>query len=225
MPKVKVPRKSTSVDMTAMCDVAFLLLSFFILTTKFKPAEALAVTTPKSVSTKAAEQKDVVLVTMDKQGRVYFSVSDDAMEEKQTIIDEVNKQKALGLSDAEKKSFIRSGSYVGVPFSQLKSYLQMNPDQVAKLNMPGIPVTDSANNELQVWVRAANTAFQGSKMNLLVKGDNDAKYPAFKGVVDAFKRNELFKFQMITDPEGVPAGTDLYKTNNGPRAAATPAKN
>jgi biopolymer transport protein ExbD len=214
MPKVKVPRKSTAVDMTAMCDVAFLLLSFFILTTKFKPAEALAVTTPKSVSTNPAEQKNVVLVTMDKQGKIYFSVSDDAMEEKQAVIDEVNTQKALGLSDTEKKNFLRSGSYIGVPFSQLKSFLNMTPDQWSKLDKPGIPI-DSANNELQVWMRAANTAFQGSKMNLLVKGDNEAKYPSFKGVIDAFKRNEMFKFQMITDPEGVPAGTALYQKTHG----------
>ena len=219
MPKVKVPRKSTSVDMTAMCDVAFLLLSFFILTTKFKPAEALAVTTPKSVSTTPADQKDVVLITMDSKGKVYFSVSDDAMEEKQAIIDEVNTQKALGLSDAEKKSFIRSGSYIGAPFSQLKSYLALNADQVNKLDKPGIPI-DSANNELQVWMRAAQTAFQGGKMHLLVKGDNEAKYPTFKGVIDALKRNELFKFQMITDPEGVPTGTALYEKNNGPAQPA-----
>ena len=86
MPKVKVPRKSTNIDMTAMCDVAFLLLSFFILTTKFKPDEALSVVTPKSVSTKPAEQKDVVLITMDKDGKVYFSVSDDATAEKSEII-------------------------------------------------------------------------------------------------------------------------------------------
>lgn len=78
MPRLKVPRKSTTVDMTAMCDVAFLLLSFFILTTKFKPAEALTVTTPKSVSTNPAEQKKVVMVTMDKKGAIYFSLSDDA---------------------------------------------------------------------------------------------------------------------------------------------------
>ncbi len=219
MPKVKLPRKSTSVDMTAMCDVAFLLLSFFILTTKFKPAEALAVTTPKSVSTNPAEQKNVVMITMDSKGKIYFSVSDDAMEEKQAIIDEVNQQKALGLSDADKKAFIRSGSYIGVPFSQIKSYLALNTDQLQKLDKPGIPV-DSANNELQVWVRAANSAFQGSKMNLLIKGDNEAKYPSFKGVIDALKRNEMFKFQMITDPEGVPPGTALYQKNNGPSQPA-----
>ena len=62
-------------------------------------------------------------------------------------------------------------------------------------------------------MRAAATAFQGAKMNLLVKGDNEAKYPSFKGVIDAFKKNEIFKFQMITDPEGVPAGTELFKKN------------
>jgi len=219
MPKVKLPRKSTSVDMTAMCDVAFLLLSFFILTTKFKPAEALAVTTPKSVSTNPAEQKDVVMITMDSKGKIYFSVSDDAQEEKQTIIDEVNQQKALGLSDADKKAFIRSGSYIGVPFSQMKSYLALSTDQLQKLDKPGIPV-DSANNELQVWVRAAYAAFQGSKMKLLIKGDNEAKYPSFKGVIDALKRNEIFKFQMITDPEGVPPGTALYQKNNGPSQPA-----
>jgi len=222
MPKVKVPRKSTSVDMTAMCDVGFLLLAFFILTTKFKPAEALAVTTPKSVSTNPAEQKDVVLVTMDKEGKIYFSVSDDAMEEKQVMIDQVNNQRALNLTDAEKKGFIRAGSFVGVPFNQLKSYLQQSPEQLAQVNKPGIPV-DSANNELKVWIRAAKEAFQGKKMNLLVKGDNEAKYPAFKGVLDAFKSNDELKFQMITDPEGVPAGTDLYRKTHGPRSAEAPA--
>ena len=215
MPKVKIPRKSTSVDMTAMCDVAFLLLSFFILTTKFKPAEALAVVTPKSVSTNPAEQKKVVMITMDKKGSVYFSMSDDALEQKQAVIDKVNELKALNLTPAEKKAFMRSAAYVGVPFNQLKSYLDQPAEQVAKLNVPGIPVTDTLNNELQVWMRAANEAFTGSKMNLLVKGDNDAKYPSFKGVLDAFKKNEIFKFQMITDPEGVPPGTELYKKNGG----------
>ena len=72
--------------MTAMCDVAFLLLSFFILATKFKPPEALSVTTPSSVYTKVAADQNVVMVIMDKDGKVYFTVSDKNVSEKEEII-------------------------------------------------------------------------------------------------------------------------------------------
>jgi biopolymer transport protein ExbD len=213
MPKLKMPRKSTSVDMTAMCDVAFLLLSFFILTTKFKASEDLTVVTPKSVSTQAVDAKNVVQVTMDKDGKVYFSVGDESESEKLEIIEMVNEGKSLGLSDKEKASFARTGSYVGVPFNMLKSYLQLTPDQLKKYKAaPGIPI-DTANNELVVWMNAATRAFSGKKMALMVKGDNNAKYPSFKGVIDAFKKNEIFKFSMITDPEGVPEGTPLAVKN------------
>src|SRR6185436_1354228 len=162
MPKVKVARKSTNIDMTAMCDVAFLLLSFFILATKFKPPEALTVTTPKSVSTKAVNTKNMVQITMDKEGRVYFTAGDDSRDAKEAIIDAVDQLKSLGLTDAEKKAFVRPGSYVGVPFSQLKSYLQLSADQVKAFKSPGIPV-DSADNQMVTWMRAAQTAFQGGQ--------------------------------------------------------------
>ena len=39
MPKHKPKRSAPSIDMTAMCDVAFLLLTFFMLTAKAKPQE------------------------------------------------------------------------------------------------------------------------------------------------------------------------------------------
>lgn len=208
MPKVKMPRKSTAVDMTAMCDVAFLLLSFFILTTKFKSPDAVEVVTPNSVSTKPVEAKNVVQVIMDKEGKVFFSVGDESQEEKKEIIDMVNEGKSLNLTEQEKAAFAKSGSYVGVPFAQLKSFLQLSPDQLKNFKAPGIP-TDTANNELVVWMNAATRAFSGSRMALMVKGDNNAKYPSFKGVIDAFKRNEIFKFSMVTNPEGVPEGTAL----------------
>lgn len=213
MPRAKVPRKSTNIDMTAMCDVAFLLLSFFILTTKFKPSEALAVVTPKSVSSKAAPQKDVALITIDKDGKVYFSVSDENTSEKQDIIDELNTRRNLGLTDAEKKNWTRSGSFVGVPFSQLKSYLGKSTEELKTLKQDGIPVTDSANNEMIDWIAASVMAFQGSKMDFMVKGDNASKYPSFQGIINALKKNDQMKFQVLTDPEGVPAGTELYRKN------------
>ena len=57
MPKVKIPRKSTAIDMTAMCDVAFLLLTFFILTTKFRAAEVVRLATQYQL-TFTPKQKD-----------------------------------------------------------------------------------------------------------------------------------------------------------------------
>lgn len=222
MPAIKIPRKSTMVDMTAMCDVAFLLLSFFILTTKFKPAEALTVVTPKSVATQVAEEKDVVLITMDKEGKVYFSVSDEAIDAKRSILDELAELRNISFTDQEKNAFLRAGSFVGVPFSQLKSYLALSAEDARNYPSPGIPVMDSATNELRDWMRAANSAFMGQRMNLMIKGDGEAKYPAFKGVIDAFKANDILKFQMITDPKGVPAGSELdIKTRRGGGVAAT----
>ena len=212
MPRAKIPRKSTSIDMTAMCDVAFLLLSFFILATKFKPPEALTVVTPNSVSSKVAPDKNVVLITIDKDGKVYFSVSDGNTGEKKDIIDAVNTAKNLGLTDAEKKNFSANPTaYIGVPFSQLKSYLDKAPDQLKGAVLPGIPVKDSTDNELIDWVRAAVGAFQGSKMNLLLKGDDASKYPSFQGIVIAFKKNDQLKFQMVTSPVSAPIGSELYK--------------
>jgi biopolymer transport protein ExbD len=221
MGRAKLPRKSTNIDMTAMCDVAFLLLSFFILATKFKPPEALSVVTPSSVSTKTAPEKDVVLITIDKDGKVYLSVSDANMAEKKDMIESINKSKNIGLTDAEKANFVNiPNAYIGAPFAQLKSYLDKNPADLAHVNKPGIPAVDSTNNEMVDWFKAAQDAFQGKKMNILVKGDDASKYPALQGVIIALKKNDLMKFQVVTSPVPAPIGSELY---NAQQASGTKA--
>jgi biopolymer transport protein ExbD len=215
MGRAKIPRKSTTIDMTAMCDVAFLLLSFFILATKFKPPEALSVTTPSSVYTKIALDHDVVMVIMDRDGKVYFEVSDKNSPEKKEIIETINTQHNLGLTETEMKAFYANPSaYIGVPFSQLKALLDKGSDPAAikGIVMPGIPTVDSTNNELRDWVAAAVAAFQGEHMNIEIKGDDAAKYPAFSGVIWAFKKNDQLKFQLITSPIAAPPGSELDKS-------------
>jgi biopolymer transport protein ExbD len=213
MGRAKLPRKSTNIDMTAMCDVAFLLLSFFILATKFKPPEALSVVTPSSVSTKTAPEKDVVMVTIDKDGKVYLSLSDNNMAEKKDMIESINTSKNIGLTPAEKNNFIAiPNAYIGAPFSQLKSYLDKNPADLAHVVKPGIPAVDSTNNEMIDWFKAAADAFQGKKMNILVKGDDASKYPSLQGVIIALKKNDLMKFQVVTSPVPAPVGSELYNT-------------
>jgi biopolymer transport protein ExbD len=210
MARPKIPRKSTSVDMTAMCDVAFLLLSFFILTTKFKAPEAISVVTPSSVSSKVAPEKDVTLVSFTKEGKVFISLDNE--EVKEAVATQLNATKGAGLSPADIQLF-KTASFFGTPISQLKSALQLPADKLQAEALPGIPALDTANNEVIDWMRAIVAAHSsaGTRINLLVKGDNAAKYPAFKNVMAAFKKSDQFKFQMITNPEGVPEGTDLWK--------------
>ncbi len=208
MGRAKIKRGSTNIDMTAMCDVAFLLLSFFILTTKFKPAEAVDVSPPSSVASKAAPQSDAFTVSLDKQGRVFLDMSDDM---KGDVIDELNTARNLNLSSDDKKYF-KMSTFVGVPLAQLNQFTRLTPEQLKTTNLTGIPV-DSTNNELQAWINAAVNAYKSRKINFLIKGDNNAKYPGFKGVIEAFKRNEIFKYQLVTNPEDVPAGSELYKRN------------
>ena len=205
MGRAKLPRKSTSIDMTAMCDVAFLLLSFFILTTKFKPSEAIAVVPPKSVAAKIAPTKDIVQIIIDKDGKVFLTMDD--VGKKETIANSLNSSRKLGMNVTAFKNAL----FFGAPFGSMASFLALPEDQRKGNLLPGIPVKDTANNEMTEWMRVIKEAYQGGKMNLLLKGDNLAKYPAFKNVIDAFKKNDLTKFQMITNPQSVPVGTDLYK--------------
>jgi biopolymer transport protein ExbD len=212
MARPKIPRKSTAVDMTAMCDVAFLLLSFFILTTKFKPSEAVPVNTPSSVAAKVAPETNVVMISLNKDGKIFLSTGDSKndKDKKAEIIKSVNSHKNLGLSDAEVAALVRA-PFIGTPLAQLKQQARLATDQMTGETLPGIYVKDSTNNELLDWMRGVADAYAGMKPNLLLKGDNVAKYPSFRNIIDAFRKNEFFKFQMVTNPQSVPMGTDLYK--------------
>jgi biopolymer transport protein ExbD len=210
MGRAKVARKSTTVDMTAMCDVAFLLLSFFILVAKSKPPEALTVITPNSVSSIPAAEKNVVLITIDHDGKVYFSVSDMNSAEKKNIIEAISTSKGVNLTEVEKKNFYANPTaYIGVPFTQLKPYLDVGAEEVKNYRQAGIPAQDSANNELVDWIRAAVSAFEGKKMTIMVKGDDAARYPSFQGVIIALKKSDQLKFQLVTNPVAAPPGSEL----------------
>lgn len=209
MARPKIPRKSTTIDMTAMCDVAFLLLSFFILATKFKPSDAVPISTPSSVAAKVAPDKDVVMISLDKDGKVFISMDDKQI--KATIADALNTTKNLNI---DKAAFVNA-QFIGAPFSQLASFLKIPEEDRKSATLPGIPVdsTKGGGNEMVEWMRLIHDAYFGKTANLLLKGDNLATYPSFKGVIDAFKKNDFLKFQMVTNPETIPMGSELWKNN------------
>ncbi len=208
----KIVRKSTWVDMTAFVDVSFLILTFFILATKFKPEEPVEVKIPSSVSADEYPEVDAFLVTVDKDGRVFVQMDDPNA--RRTIAQNLNETRNLGLTEADIKSFTNAPS-IGVPFTNFKSLLAMAPDKQKDVHQPGIPVPDSTGGELYFWIRDAKSTYAGKKVNWLIKADNDTKYPVIKNVLEAFKRNDINKFQLITKFQDAPTGTALWQTRQG----------
>jgi biopolymer transport protein ExbD len=74
MPKFKPHRQGVRIDMTPLVDVAFLLLTFFMLTTQFKPTEEVTIELPASHSDYKLPESDVMTVNLAKDGRIFLGL-------------------------------------------------------------------------------------------------------------------------------------------------------
>lgn len=195
MSKVKVPRKSTVVDMTAMTDVAFLLLTFFMLATKFKPDEPVTVTTPSSISEIKLPETDILLLTIDKDSRVFFAMDGEA--NRVELLDKMATKYQLTFNDKQKKEFSLLSSF-GVSIKNLGQYLDLDSEGRKKFTQTGIP-SDSTNNELADWVLQAR--FTNKALRVAVKGDQNAGYPVVKQVIATLQDKKVDRFNFITSLE------------------------
>lgn len=200
MPKVKVPRKSTLIDMTAMCDVAFLLLTFFMLTTQFKADESVIVDTPSSISEIKLPDTDILNITVSNDGRVFFHI-DNKNDTRVRLLQRISeKYPELEFTPEEIKAFELTGN-VGVPLSQLKGYLDLEDVERKAYNQPGIPV-DSTNNELGMWIMQGRLT--NPNVRITIKGDQACPWPVMKKVMDTLQDKNVNKFNLITDLEADP---------------------
>lgn len=204
MPAVKIKRASSSVDMTAMTDVAFLLLTFFILTAQFRAQDAATIETPSSISGIKVPDKNIMTIGLDREGKVYFGI--DNQQERIEMLENIGAAKGITFTPKEKKEFALMSNF-GMPIAQLKSYLNLPKEQQAKIKQPGIP-TDSTGaaptNELKEWVYNSRKA--NNDLRIALKGDNLAKFPAFKDVLATLQAQNINKFNLITGTEAPPAG-------------------
>jgi biopolymer transport protein ExbD len=199
MPKVKIPRKSTTIDMTAMCDVAFLLLTFFILTTKFKPKDPVVVDIPSSHG-KSIKDKDLIMITVATDGKVFFDLENTKM--RQATLEQMATKYKLDLSSADYNNFKNAGA-VGVPIKELKAWLDMKPEERNRPeNLKGIPLNDSTltGNELADWVISARRSNPDAR--IAVKGDKATSYPSIYAVIQTFQMRKIFRFNFVTSLEG-----------------------
>ncbi len=195
MPRAHIKRKSTAIDMTAMCDMAFLLLTFFILTSKFKTEDLVPVDIPgSSVTIKLPD--DVATITIG-QNKVFFGMEGEAI--RRQTLESVGQKYNITFTPAQKAVFETLPSF-GVPIESMKQFLDMSPDQRKELKQGGIP-TDSVSNQLFNWVREARVsakALVNKELRISIKGDSKEEYPVIKKVIDILQKQKVNKFSLIT---------------------------
>lgn len=200
MPKVKIARKSTHIDMTAMCDVAFLLLTFFILTAKFSETDPTPVTIPGSISEIKIPDVNILTIVLGKDGRVFLGI--DNAEKRVELLKKMGDRYKVAFTGEELKKFSAMNSF-GVPIQKMKPYLALDIGARNKTeNALGIPC-DSTDNQLADWLFYARD-IKGKELKIAVKGDKDTPYPMVKKVISTLQDKNENKFNLITGLEANP---------------------
>jgi biopolymer transport protein ExbD len=188
-------RSAPPIDMTPMVDLAFLLVTFFMLTATAIPDEPVTVDMPSSVSEIQIPETNVLTVTIGKDGRVFFNV--DGQHTRADLLGKMGELYGLTFTPEETHTFAIISS-IGVPVGSLKQFLGMDPEQRKAVTQPGIPC-DSARNELADWILQARLA--NRSVRIAIKGDQDADYPTVKKVIDTMIDRKVNRFNLITNME------------------------
>jgi biopolymer transport protein ExbD len=176
MPKHKKNRVGLRMDMTPMVDLGFLMLTFFMLTTQFRPVELpeAQVTLPQSHSDIKQPESDVMVITVNKDGGVFLSLDSQKMRE--ALLTKI-------IQDNWDKLDPKVKAQYGDPIS------------MAKL-APSFPVRVADLTDLLMQARIRNP-----KLRTIVKGDKDAEYGPVMDIMDILQKVNITRFNLLTDLE------------------------
>ncbi|MBL7920870.1 MAG: biopolymer transporter ExbD [Bacteroidia bacterium] len=216
----KKPSKggAPALDMTPMVDLAFLLVTFFMLTASFRMAEPVVVDPPSSIG-----QVDLpdnhILVTIDNDGRAFFGISNSTA--KMNALRQMAAKYQVKFTEEQIVKFSGLPSF-GVDIKDLPAYIDAKED--ARKNFQpqkGVPLdTIKPNNQLKDWISIGGTEavkmyeeaklkaadaggeFKAEKPRYAIKCDSKTKYIFVKDVIKTFTDLKLYQFNLITSLEG-----------------------
>lgn len=210
MGKAKVKRASTSIDMTAMCDVSFLLLTFFVLTATARQPEVLIVDTPSSTTIDKLAEDNLSIISVADE-KIFLTIKNPTVRE--LTLQNMSAKYGIGFSQEEYEKFKGLDEF-GVPMKQLRQLLSLENDKRTVELQAGIPMdsTETESNELYHWVQQASLAtlkYNRSRdddkdfvdpglMKVAIKADTEEKYPTIHLIIETLRNQKINKFSFVT---------------------------
>jgi biopolymer transport protein ExbD len=171
-----------------------LLLTFFILTTKFKPQEAVAIDIPPSTSQIPLPDKDIMKFEIAPDGRLFFGLDDQNTRLK--LLDRLSAEYKLPLS-AEQKEAFKTLEIWGMDINALPQFLSMEPTARAAYKQPGLKV-DTIGGGHQVEDLILFSRQENNNLRIAIKGDKTTQYKDFDKLIKALQNRKVNKFNIIT---------------------------
>lgn len=216
MSKIKISKGSPSIDMTPMVDLAFLLVTFFMLAASFRPSEPVTVETPSSVSEKVIPE-NMIMVTVASDGKVFFNLS--GSEARNEALKNMMGLYQVALNDEQIEKFSLMSTF-GCSMKELPAYLDLSGDARKTFNTKGVPL-DSLDNQLKNWISYSNAAALNSgqtayneakqkglapdandfKPKFIIRADGKAVYKKAEEVIDVFRELNLNNLSFVTSSE------------------------
>jgi len=215
----KKPSKggAPSLDMTPMVDLAFLLVTFFMLTASFRMAEPVTVDPPSSIGNVTLPDNHI-MVTIDNNGRVFFGISNTTA--KLNALRAMAQKYGVKFNAEQEKKFTGLPSF-GVDIKDLPRYIDASENErTAFQPQKGVPNDTLQNPQLKDWIAfggkeaviayneakeaaaASGQEFKAEKPRYAIKCDGQTKYILVKDVVKTFTDLKIFQFNLITSLEG-----------------------
>jgi len=188
--------------MTPMVDLLALLLTFFMLTTSFRPQEATVIDTPASISEKQTPDKNVMTLLIGKDDRIFFNIDngrDTTTKIRAKLLEEMGKRYSITFTKKEIEKFSNLSSF-GMPIKDLKKWINTSDPKEREVLQVGMP-TDSTDNQLSWWI--FNARLLNDQAEVAIKGDADVSYKTIKSVLDMLQEKGVKKFALTTTLEKV----------------------
>lgn len=174
--KKRAKKQSTRVDMTPLVDLAFLLLTFFVLTSTFSKPKVLRMIFPEKIkdkqNLKQPEVKNGLTILLTENDRIFYY---NGALDKNTVLEETDYTK-----DGLRKILIERNAPLLKELSSLEKELSKIPEK-----------DTAAKNKVLAKVTEAQAK---ASLVVLVKTDDKASYANMIDVMDEFLITQIAKY-------------------------------